>query len=278
MKSKIGFVVDNTSIFKPNDFEKLNVGAMFELKALTDEDKNYTEFASVNDFYKYLYDNNQFGKTSTASLGDINDAINKALEKFEHVIVIPTSSKISSTYANVCVSVKNLNNDNVKVIDSLSVVGASRYLVEKGNELIEQNLSFEQICENLQSFAKKCCTYILISNFDALVKNGRIGKAKSHIASLLNIKALVAINENGVEIINKFRSTKKAFKTITEELKQDSDQNFDIYLGDIFNKTDISEFKQILDEQDIKYKHLVIPPIIGLHGGNKLIGLTFVKK
>lgn len=275
---KIGFVIDNTSIFKFEDLVNLNVASVFKLQALTDDEKSFEDFANVNEFYKYLIDNKQFGKTSTASLGSIKSAIDAGLAKYDKVIVLPTNSKISSTYANACICAKDYDSTKVQVVDTKSVVGATRYLVEKGNELIAQNFDFEQIVEQLTSFASKMQTYIIISNFDALVKNGRIGKAKSQIATLLNIKAIVGVNGDGVEIISKQRSNKKAIKFFIDMFEKTLDPKYKVYLGHIFNEKEFNEFDEAFKKNSIKSSHIDIPPIIGLHGGKFLIGITFVKK
>lgn len=277
-QNKIGFVIDNTSIFSPEDIISLYVGGIFKLQALTDDEKSFEDFTNVNDFYKYLIDNNQFGKSSTDSLGGIKVAIDDALKKYEQVIVLPTSSKISSTYANACICAKDYDESKVVVIDTKSVVGATKYMVEYANKLIEQNLDFNEICQKLVDISDKMQAFIVISNFDALVKNGRIGKAKSQIANFLNIKAIVGINSNGVEIVSKQRSHKKAIKYFLDEFKNNANLDYEVFLGHIWNSDVFDQYVDSFEKNDINIHKIDIPPIIGLHGGNGLIGITYVKK
>lgn len=276
--NNIGFIIDNTSVLFEDDYEQFNVAASFALKALTDDEKDSVDFDSITDYYSYLISNKQFGKTSTASLGDIQTAIDKGFEKFDKLIVVTTAGHISSTYNNAVIASKNYDQDKIAVIDSTSVVGATKFIVQKGNELLKVNDDFNDIVEQLRSFAKKTRTLIIISSFDALIANGRIGKAKGSVANLLNIKAIVSVDLEGVNVVSKFRSYNKAIKSLVELVSEKYDADFGIYSGHIFNNEVFTKIKTSFQNLNISINEIVIPPIIGIHGGDGLFGITYCEK
>lgn len=276
---KIGFVIDNTSVLQIEDIDTNNIASMFNLKTYTDDEleieKDFNN--DYDEYYKHLDENNQFGKTSTASIGDIKEAIEIGLEKYEQVIVLPTMSKVSSTYNNTVIASKEFG-DKVHVVDTCSVVGSTKFLIDFANNEMKNNsdLTASELASMMRIKAQNSVTYILISSFDALVHNGRIGKAKSQIASLLNIKAIVSLSSEGVEIESKFRTYSKAIKYLKDLISEQYDDKYDVFSGTILNNDLFEQFKKSID--NIKVTKISIPPIIGLHGGIGLLGVTFMKK
>ena len=135
-----------------------------------------------------------FGKTSQPSPKDFLDKYNYQLERFEKIICITITSKLSGTY-NSAIQAKNFltpeKQEKVFIIDSLSASGGQALIVLKAIDLIENNKErIEEIVEELEKFVPQIRFFVMLENPKRLEASGRI----SHlVASLLIRMAKVGI-------------------------------------------------------------------------------------
>ena len=115
-----------------------------------------------------------FGKTSQPSPKAFLDAYKKQLEKFEKVLCITITSKLSGTY-NSAIQAKNiLGGNNVEVVDSLNATCGEALLALKAIELIERDKEIEEIVKELEKNVPGIHLYALISDPKWLEASGRI--------------------------------------------------------------------------------------------------------
>ena len=68
----------------------------------------------------------------------------------------------------------------IHVIDSLSAGGEVDLLVTKLNELIQQDLSFDEVVEVISRYQEKTKLLFVLAKVDNLVKNGRLSKTSGN--------------------------------------------------------------------------------------------------
>ena len=126
-----------------------------------------------------------FGKTSQPSPKDFIDKYKYQLERFDKVICITLTSKLSGTF-NSAIQGKNFltleDQEKVFVIDSLNVSGGQALLVLKAIDLIKIDKKIEEIVKELEKFLSQIRLFVMIENPKWLEAGGRIS---SLIASLL---------------------------------------------------------------------------------------------
>jgi DegV family protein with EDD domain len=141
-----------------------------------------------------------FGKTSQPSVKDFLDRYNLQLEKFEKIICVALTSKLSGTY-NSAVQAKSFlkpeDRERVFIVDSLSVSASQALLVLKAVDLVKEGKTAEQIVKELEKFILKISFFVIVSDPKWLETSGRIshivanllrGLLKSGIRPLLNLK------------------------------------------------------------------------------------------
>ena len=145
-------------------------------------------------------------------------------EGFDEIFVITLTGAMSGTY-NSAMTAKGIyeeENDNVKVhvFDSLSTGPEMRLLIEKLKEMIEEDLTFEEIVEKGQDYLNHTRLFFALKSLHNFAMNGRVSKAVASAIGVLNISIFATASEKGtIQQISKCRGEKKVVKSMIEHLE-----------------------------------------------------------
>ena len=118
-----------------------------------------------------------FGKTSQPSPKDFLDKYKYQLERFDKIICIAITSKLSGTY-NSAIQAKNFleieKQEKVFVIDSLNASSGQALLVLKAIDLIESGKGVEEIVQDLEKFVPKVQTFVVFEDPKWIETSGRV--------------------------------------------------------------------------------------------------------
>ena len=145
-------------------------------------------------------------------------------EGYDEVFVATLTGAMSGTY-NSAMTAKGIyeeENENVKVhvFDSLSTGPEMRLLIEKLKEVIEEDLTFEEIVEKGQDYLKHTRLFFALKSLHNFAMNGRVNKAVASAIGVLNISIFATASEEGtIQQISKCRGEKKVVKSMIEHLE-----------------------------------------------------------
>ena len=118
-----------------------------------------------------------FGKTSQPSPKDFLDAFKKQLERFEKVLCITLTSKLSGTYNSANQARGILREEDQKrvfIVDSLNASCGEGLSDIKAIDLIEQGKEIEEIVKELEEFIPQVRLYAMFEEIKWLEASGRI--------------------------------------------------------------------------------------------------------
>ena len=142
----------------------------------------------------------------------------------DEVFVVTLTGAMSGTY-NSAMTAKGIyeeENENVKihVFDSLSTGPEMRLLIEKLKEMIEEDLTFEEIVEKGQDYLNHTRLFFALKSLHNFAMNGRVSKAVASAIGVLNISIFATASEEGtIQQISKCRGEKKVVKSMIEHLE-----------------------------------------------------------
>ena len=216
----IKIVADSSANLRTNEDKNL---ISVPLTLRTDE-REFVDDAALNIKEMIDYLASYKGKSGSAcpSSQDWIDAFGDA----DHIIAIAITSNLSGSFNSSRVAKEQYEEEypgrKVFLIDSLSTGPEIKLIVEKIQELNEQGLSFEEICEAVTEYQKKTHLVFMLKSLTNLANNGRVSPAVAKIAGLLNIHVVGIASEVGtLEQKEKARGEKKgiaAMKSIMEAL------------------------------------------------------------
>ena len=162
-------------------------------------------------------------KSSTACPGI--DLWLKAFGEADGVFCVTITSSLSGTYNAARLAAKEYEERHpgrrVYVLDSLSTGPEMQLIVEKLAELVQQQLSFDEIVKMIEAYRNH--TYLLFSlkNLHNLVVNGRVSPALGALVGLLGIRIIGRASEGGeLQTLTKSRGDKKALQALINHLKE----------------------------------------------------------
>ncbi|OCA90656.1 fatty acid-binding protein DegV [Bacillus sp. FJAT-27225] len=166
--------------------------------------------------YRRINNDKTVPKTSQPSSGKFSALFEKLKENYESAIAVHISSKLSGTMSS-CIAGAEMAGFRVEAVDSKSLSYAITALIEKGMELAETGLGVTDIATILREEADNGQNYILLGNLDQFYKGGRMSGTQYLLGSILKIKPIIRINNNGeFELYEKVRSEKKASGRLVE--------------------------------------------------------------
>lgn len=282
MKEKIAVVTDSTSDLTKETLEKHGINSI-PLKVIY-SDQQYHDRVDITPKEVYASFEKEIPSTSMPSPQEIMDIYNELKEEgYTHIISIHISSGLSATYSNCMMVADQIEGIEVEVIDSKMLSMGLGRLVLYANSLVEKGeLSFAEIIDKVEAKKDKIEVLFVVETLKYLKKGGRIGKVSGTIAEFLNIKPIIAIDEEGEyftldKVRGRKRSLKRMYSTIKDKIKEGKE-----YVVDVMNAAAAEEAEGLLDKfkdlSQVKETYFSeISPVMVVHTGPGLIGVVLTE-
>jgi len=234
-----------------------------------------------------------FGKTSQPSPKDFLDNYNYQLERFDKILCIVLTSKLSGTY-NSAIQAKNFlqpkQQGRVFIIDSLNASAGENLLVLRAIDLIKEGKRVEEIVEDLENFIPRIRFFVMFEDPKWIEASGRIS---SLVANLLRRMAKIGIRpllsfKNGVLVPVGIKTGSKyipaaIFKQFEKEVQKSKKKEKEIKV--VITHGDDAEGAQRLKEMiENRFKNAkvifinIIDNVVGSISGPNTISCAWYEK
>ncbi len=277
---RIAIVTDSTSDIPKDLLKKLNI-TLVPLSVIFDNESykdNSTEI-TVEQFYQKLKTAKNLPKTAQPSPGDFYENYNRLLGEYDGIVSIHISKKMSGTIDSALMAKKRLPENNIQIIDSELVHMPLGFMVLRAARLAKENKSMEEIIDGVKKLKAKMHSLFIPNTLEFLKKGGRIGRAKSLVASLLEIKPILTLNYGEV---SQFKTTRRWNQAKNELINSMSTmvkhpQNLVISVADSNVKKEGDEMKEKI-QKTLNPKQILRVEFgctLGTHLGPGALGITF---
>jgi DegV family protein with EDD domain len=237
---------------------------------------------SVEEFFSKLESSPKLPTSSQPAVGTFVELYESLKDKYDAVISIHLSSKLSGTFAT-SVQAANMVDIPIEVIDSKMLSLPMGNMIQHGMNLEQSGSTLNEIVNALKLMADKHETYVMIGSLEQLHKGGRMNGAQFLIGSALKIKPILKLEDGKLDTYEKVRTEKKAEQRMIEIFTNALNNNPSIKeLTLLYGRySDVADrWKAKLQEQ---YPDLVIHicplgPVIGVHAGANTIGISWLKE
>ena len=238
---------------------------------------------------KSFYDSQRSGeltKTTQITPYQYINFFSKLLNEGYSILYLSLSSGLSATYQSAMLAASELNDEHkdekVYVVDSLGATGGIGVLLELACKYRKEGKSIEENCALLNNAKLKLHHFFMVQDLMYLKRGGRVSGATAVVGTVLGIKPILKIDENG-KLVN--FAKRRGNKLALEELAKLFNENYElndspIYIvdGDAKELGDFlaSEIKKLIPEAVVKRN--MLSPIIGAHTGPGLVAVCFIGK
>jgi DegV family protein with EDD domain len=136
-----------------------------------------------------------YPKTASPSFGVVDRAFSWLSKQYEQVLVLSVSAAMSATYKTFS-QVANAYS-NITVIDSKKNSGAQGLMAAMMAERIEKGHDASTILALMDKIRQACEIFVLVNDFKAMIRSGRISRGKALFAKAINLKPIVGIDSAG---------------------------------------------------------------------------------
>jgi len=137
---------------------------------------------------------------------------------YEKVIVVAISSGLSGTFEMLHGFGPNPEGLQAHYVDTKNIGIGSGFAAIRAGELIEQGMAFDEICAEVEATVKRTKLFFCVSTLEYLIKGGRIGLVAGMVGTLLDLKPVIACNEQGIyHTVAKARGRKKSLELALEK-------------------------------------------------------------
>ncbi|MDG5788234.1 DegV family protein [Evansella sp. AB-P1] len=198
------------------------------------------------------------------------------------IISLHLSSKLSGTFQSAYIASQTLGDEiPVSVIDTKRASYAIGIIVVEISQLAKNGATKEECLARLDELLQDTTVFFMVDTLEYLEKNGRIGKASAVLGSLLKIKPILSLNDDGeVFPFEKVRGQKKAVSRILQEFDQRyGNELINVGISHADSQSEAEQMMAKMTEQ-FNVKETVITnigPVVGTHVGPGTIAIIVTK-
>lgn len=194
-------------------------------------------------------------KTSQPPVGELEELFTSITKAGKKAIFFTLDSGVSGTYQTAVMVAREvkqkLKEADIRVIDSrtaaIPITAMARDVLAKADAGCEDMDELEAYGRDL---VQRTRTYFTVDTLEYLQKGGRIGKASALLGSILGIRPILSLDEDGHVIpIDKCRTRKKALKR-TMDIASEEKELEAIYISSCFCDEDV---KMVAEEMQRRY-------------------------
>ncbi len=159
------------------------------------------EITSQNVF-EYLMDEEKTTKTSPPPVEEFIRYFIKQLGRYEEIIYITLSSKISTSMENVIKAATQMKmlDKRIHIFDSKQLSTGTGLLALKAVEMAKEGKTSKEILLELEKMRTKICATFIVQNLDYLYQNKRVNKQLKTICDFFNIHLVLQIKDGFMKI------------------------------------------------------------------------------
>ncbi|MEZ4511065.1 MAG: DegV family protein [Chloroflexota bacterium] len=163
-----------------------------------------------------------FPKTSQPTPYQFVQKYKEILARGENEIyTVTVGQKLSGTYASATQAAHELDGKGTfHIFDSQAATAAQGFMAIEAARLAREGASAEAINARLQKMVNDMVVIFTIDSLEYAVKGGRVSSLKSVMASLLNIKPIMRLEDGVVVEAGRVRTRKRAISHIVDTVHQ----------------------------------------------------------
>ena len=238
---------------------------------------------SYKDFYAEIR-KGEMSSTSQINSYTFLEVFKKYIAEGYSILYIGFSSALSGTLNSSLMAKEEILAENpsadISIVDSKCASMGLGLLVYYACEKLKSGMPKDELVTWLEENKLKLNHWFTVDDLHHLKRGGRVSATSAVIGTLLDIKPILIVNEEGRLIpVNKVKGRKKSIKTLGEELKKRIVDPENQVIG--ISHGDCEEEAKMLEKiarEEVKVKDVVfnyIGPVVGSHSGPGTVTVFF---
>lgn len=239
---------------------------------------------SFPEFYEWVRSGAK-ATTSAVSVGEFEMRMRTVLQGGKNILCIAFSSALSTTYQSACIAAQTMQEEfperKVYVVDSKAASLGQGLLVYLCALQRQSGATLEETRDYAEKIKGQVCHWFTVDDLNHLKRGGRISAATAMVGTMLSIKPVLHVDDEGRLInVDKARGRKASLLALVDRMEataiDPASQTVFISHGDCLEDAQFvaEEVRRRLGVQDVRINF--IGPVIGNHAGPGTVALFFL--
>ena len=240
---------------------------------------NFSDPAAVKAFYDQL----RGGVTATTSAVNPDGwagLMKPVLERGDDVLVLAFSSGLSTTYQSAVIAAKELREEyperTIHVIDTLCAALGQGLLVHYACR--DEGMTIDKLAAWVEAHKLNLCHWVTVDDLGHLKRGGRISATTAIVGTMLNVKPIIHVDNDG-HLINsaKVRGRKAALDYLMKKFDETATAKDTVFIAHGDCPEEAAALEAQLRQrgvQDILTGY--VGPVIGAHTGPGVLVIFFM--
>ena len=244
--------------------------------------KTYREFDEISseEFVSII----RRGHMPTSSQPAIG-AVTELYEKYagDEILNVAMAHGLSGTYSSAVTAAELTDNaENITVLNTRTLCGPHRHLVEKALELAKNGHGIQEIRERLEKLMDTAKSYLVPADFDYLRRGGRLSPLVSYVGKAISLTPIMTQTDDGTRltIAGIRRGFSHAVKWITGALeKRGVGKGWKVYISHAGALQKAEEALEALKKAmpEAFYEILPLSPAFITQGGPECVAVQYIE-
>lgn len=287
-ENNMGYVIVTDSVLDIEESYLLQnnictVPLSFTLEGCDTVEDDFGRTVPFSSFYQQLRDGKNV-TTSQATVGAFASVFEGILQSRRDVVYIGFSSALSGSFQSGCMARDELKDrypNRVYCVDTFAASGGQTLIVREAVKRKKEGMTAEQLVEWVEEFRTHVVHWFTVDDLMYLHRGGRVSKSSAVVGSLVGIKPVLYVSDDGRLIPDKkVRGRRRSLETLCRQLnahiREAGQYPVTISHGDCLEDAHkVGEMvQQRLGVRQVVYN--TIGPVIGAHAGPGTVALFFL--
>ena len=176
-----------------------------------------------SDFYRQLRDGVAV-TTAQAPISAFTSVFEGILKSKRDVVYLGFSSALSGNYQTGCIAKNELDgkySNQIYCVDTLAAAGGQTLVIREAAKRKAKGYTAEQLVEWAQEFRKHVVHWFTVDDLLYLHRGGRVPKSAAVMGSLLSVKPILYVSDEGKLLVwKKARGRKRALEMLAKQMNK----------------------------------------------------------
>ena len=280
-------ITDSCCDFTEQQYQELDVlCAPLSVVYNGESHSNFSDPVAVKGFYDLLR-TGVMATTSAANPEGWTAIMEPVLKNGQDVLVLAFSSGLSATYQSAVIAAQELQDAypdrKIRVVDTLCAALGQGLLVWYACKKRDEGKTLEELTAWVEENKQHICHWVTVDDLSHLKRGGRISATPALVGTMLNIKPIIYVSEEG-KLINtaKVRGRKAAIDFLVKKAQElgEGYDNETMFVAHGDCPEDAAALEAALKEK-CGVKNVItgyVGPVIGAHTGPGVLVVFFMGK
>ena len=277
----IKIVSDSSTLYSKEEAKKNNLDV--RSLSVTIDNKSFKELEELTtEGLVKLIEEGAVPSSSQPAIGDVVEMYEEYPDA--EIINISMADGLSGTYQSACMAKTMVDHgDNIIVINSKTLCGPHRYLVDVAVKLVEAGKTKSEIISEVEALIETSTSFLIPKDFDYLVRGGRLSPLVGRIGGLVKLVPVMTLSEDCTRL-EKFatkRTFKKAIQAICEDFTNKGvNEEYKIYISHACDEELALSAKEMIEKQiaNTEIEVILLTPVFTTQGGPGCVAIQAIKK